>query len=107
MIRATYLWVYYEKQDSKCPFQVMSCWLPQSSNFNLPKQELASRPSYLKAAEETMFHQHPKWLTLDTIPKSLWYQQRPSASSNTEHFDQSLNLDFCDIFIKDKTDPVS
>lgn len=54
-----------------------------------------------------MFHQHPKWLTLDTIPKSLWYQQRPSASSNTEHFDQSLNLDFCDIFIKDKTDPVS
>lgn len=110
MINATYLRVHYENQDSKRTSQVMTCWLPQISNFNLPKQELASRPSYVKATEESTFHQHPKQLALDWIRhgvRSLWYQQRQSASSSTERFDQGLKLDCWDIFIKDKIDSVS
>lgn len=39
--------------------------------------------------------------------RSLWYQQSPADLSNTEHYHQSLNLDLCDIFMKDKIDSLS
>lgn len=62
------LGAHYGKQDSKCPSKLTSCWLPQTCNFNLPKQEQASRSSYLKDTEKTVFHQHPKLPTLAGMP---------------------------------------
>lgn len=76
------LGAHYGKRGRQCPSQVMSCWLPQTSNFNLPKQELASRPSYLKATEESVFHQHPKLPTLAGMPYGSQVPSVPAESSS-------------------------